>query len=52
MKIQPTKVLSGMRITLPKDFVDQNQIKEGEFVGIFSPSDAVIKIVPIEVAEK
>ena len=51
MKIQPTKVLSGLRISLPKEFADQIKIGEGDFVGI-SFSDNKLVVQPIEIEAK
>lgn len=43
MEIQPTKILAGERITLPKRFLDQAKLKEGDLVGlIFSNDDLIV----------
>lgn len=51
MKVQPTKILSGMRISLPKSFVKTNQLKQGDFVGLIVGSSG-ISICLLEVAVK
>lgn len=50
MQIQPTKILSANRITLPVDFVTKLGLKEGDFVGIFSQDNRLV-ITPIQVKE-
>ena len=50
MKIHPTKILSGMRISLPKEFVKQNKLKEGDFVGITIGSTSIsICLIEMEI---
>lgn len=51
MKIQPTRILSGLRISLPKEYVDQIKLGEGDFVGL-SFSDNKLIIQPIEIEAK
>ena len=51
MQIQPTKILSGRRITLPKEFTDQIKLGEGDFVGLFISKNTLI-VGPIEVTKK
>ena len=51
MQIQPTKILSGLRISLPKEYIDQIKLSEGDFVGYFI-SDNKLVISPIKVEVK
>ena len=52
MEIQPTKILSGERITLPKRFLDQTKLKEGDLVGlIFSGDDLLVTKIKVKVSK-
>lgn len=49
MQIQPTKILSGERISLPKSFLAKTKLKEGDFVGlIFSGNDLIITEIKVD----
>ena len=49
MQIQPTKILSANRISLPKTFLDHAKLKEGDFVGvIFSDGKLIIQPIRVE----
>lgn len=49
MQIQPTKIISGERITLPRDFLAKTKLKEGDFVGYyFLGNDLVLTEIKVE----
>ena len=50
MQIQPTKIISGERISLPKDFLAKTKLKEGDFVGYYFIGDDLV-ITKIKVSK-
>jgi len=46
------KVLSGRRITLPKDFCDDYNIKEGDYVDVRRQDGLLIVAVNVEIRER
>lgn len=46
---KPQRVIDGNRITLPKDFVEKNGIKEGGFVMVEETKDGNLLIKPAKV---
>ena len=49
MQIQPTKILSGGRITLPKEFLSLTRLSEGDFVGlVFSDNRIIVQPIKVE----
>ncbi len=51
MQIHPTKILSGERITLPKEFLARTRSKEGDFVGYYFLGKDLV-ITEIQVVQK
>lgn len=46
-----TKIISGNRITLPKEFMEFWKLKEGDIVGFYETKEKVT-IIPLEVRPK
>lgn len=46
-----TKIISGNRITLPKEFMEFWDLKEGDVVGLYEIKEKVV-IIPVEVKPK
>ena len=49
--METVKILSGNRITLPKEFIDFWKLKEGDHLG-FATTKEKVTIIPIEFKEK
>ena len=45
------KVLAGGRITLPIDWLSQEQVQEGDFIGV-EKSGASLRVFKVEIKEK
>ena len=46
-----TKIISGNRITLPKEFLDFWNLKDGDIVGLLETKEKVV-IIPVDVRPK
>ena len=49
--METVKILSGNRITLPKEFIEFWKLKEGDHVG-FATVQEKVTVIPIEFKEK
>lgn len=49
--MQTTKILSGNRIHLPKEFMEFWNLKEGDFVGLDKVKESVV-VIPIDIKAK